>query len=236
MTQPPQHITEAPLGFNFDVPVIGTSLSPPCAFAIVRAALGAVERQRTKPRKVPLAAPPDALLTPAAAARKYDPGDANPPPQRHKSKIPKHAPSPDTITATTPLRLNIAAQIAFPDGGVGVSGLRREIARGNLRVEQIAGKTFTTLANIEDMRKKCAIPTKGRESSSENHGGRENPTDGSSSTAMPADVASSARQAHLRQVAQGLRNSGRTPKKPSLTTSDESTSRNSAAVIRLKSE
>src|SRR5262249_41640245 len=83
----------------------------------------------------------------------------------------------------------ITAQIAFPDGSIGVSGLRREIERGNLRVEQIAGKTFTTLANIEDMRKKCAIPTKGRESSSENHGGRENPTDGSSSTAMPADVA-----------------------------------------------
>src|SRR5262249_57029216 len=81
----------------------------------------------------------------------------------------------------------------------------------------------------------CAVPTKAPESSSENHGGRENPTDGSSSTAMPADVASSARRAHLRQVAQGLRNSGRTPTKPALTTSDESTSRNSAAVIRLKS-
>jgi hypothetical protein len=178
--------------------------------------------------------PPDALRTPAEAAAKL--GCSIKQPQKHKAKTPKRVPSPDTITPTTPLRLDIAAQIAFPDGSIGVSGLRREIERGNLRVEQIAGKTFTTLANIEDMRKKCAIPTKGRESSSENHGGRENPTDGSSSTAMPADVASSARQAHLRQVAQGLRNSGRTPKKPSPTTSDESTSRNSAAVIRLKSE
>ena len=180
------------------------------------------------------ARPPDGLLTPAEAAAKL--GCFIKQPQKHKAKTPKRVPSPDTVTPTTPLRLDIAAQIAFPDGSIGVSGLRREIERGNLRVEQIAGKTFTTLANIEDMRKKCAIPTKGRESSSENHGGRENPTDGSSSTAMPADVASSARQAHLRQVAQGLRNSGRTPKKPSLTTSDESTSRNSAAVIRLKSE
>jgi hypothetical protein len=173
-------------------------------------------------------------MTEAEAAAKF--GCSIKQPQKHKAKTPKRVPSPDTITPTTPLRLDIAAQIAFPDGSIGVSGLRREIERGNLRVEQIAGKTFTTLANIEDMRKKCAIPTKGRESSSENHGGRENPTDGSSSTAMPADVASSARQAHLRQVAQGLRNSGRTPKKPSPTTSDESTSRNSAAVIRLKSE
>ena len=180
------------------------------------------------------ARPPDGLLTPAEAAAKL--GCFIKQPQKHKAKTPKRVPSPDTITPTTPLRLDITAQIAFPDGSIGVSGLRREIERGNLRVEQIAGKTFTTLANIEDMRKKCAIPTKGRDSSSENHGGRESPTDGSSSTAMPADVASSARQAHLRQVAQGLRNSGPTPKKPSPTISDESTSRSSAAVIRLKSE
>ena len=51
MTQSQQHITEPPLGLNIDVPVMGTSLSPPRALAIVRAALGAVERQRTKPRK-----------------------------------------------------------------------------------------------------------------------------------------------------------------------------------------
>jgi len=176
----------------------------------------------------------DGLMTEAEAADKL--GCSIKQPRKHKPKTPKRVPSPDTITATTPLRLDIAAQIAFPDGSVGVSGLRREIERGNLRAEMIAGKMFTTLANIDDMRKKCAVPTKAPESSSENHGGRENPTDGSSSTAMPADVASSARQAHLRQTAQRLRASGQTPKKPSPTISDESTSRNSAAVIRLKSE
>ena len=176
----------------------------------------------------------DGLMTEAEAADKL--GCSIKQPRKHKPKTPKRVPSPDTITATTPLRLDIAAQIAFPDGSVGVSGLRREIERSNLRAEMIAGKMFTTLANIDDMRKKCAVPTKARESNSENHGGRENPTDGSSSTAMPADVASSARQAHLRQTAQRLRASGQTPKKPSPTISDESTSRNSAAVIRLKSE
>jgi hypothetical protein len=157
-------------------------------------------------------------------------------PARKVKGRPKLVPSPDTITPTTPLRLDIAAQIAFPDGSVGVSGLRREIDRGNLRAEMIAGKLFTTLADIKTMRERCAVPTKARESSSENHADRENPIDGSSSTAMPADVASNAAQAHLRQTAQRLRASGRTPKKPSPTTSDESTSRNSAAVIRLKSE
>jgi hypothetical protein len=173
----------------------------------------------------------DALDTVCAAFR---PATAKP--RQDKPKAPKHAPSPDTITATTPLRLDIAAQVAFPDGSVSVSSLRREIGRGNLRAEMIAGKIFTTLANIDDMRTKCAVPTKAPDSSSESHGGQESPIAGSSSTAMPTDVASSARQAHLRQIAQGLRNSGRTPKKPSPTTLDESTSRNSAAVIRLKSE
>jgi hypothetical protein len=171
-----------------------------------------------------------------AQAATPQPIPPQPPRRQHKPKTPKRVPSPDTITATTPLRLSIAAQIAFPDGSVSVSGLRREIGRGNLRVEMIAGKQFTTLADIETMRKKCAVPTKARDSSSENHGGGENPIDGSSSTAMPADVASSARQAHLRQTAQRLRASGQTPKRPSPTISDESTSRNSAAVIRLKSE
>jgi len=67
MTQPPQHITEA---LNVDVPVMGTSLSPPHALAIVRAALGAVERQRTKPHKLRRARPPDGLRTKAEAAAK----------------------------------------------------------------------------------------------------------------------------------------------------------------------
>src|SRR5262249_58537901 len=144
----------------------------------------------------PRARPNEGLTTEAEAADKL--GCSIKQPRKHKPKTPKRVPSPDTITATTPLRLDIAAQIAFPDGSVRVSGLRREIERGNLRAERIAGKTFTTLANIETMRERCAVPTKARESNSENHGGRENPTDGSSSTAMPAGVASSARQAHLR--------------------------------------
>jgi hypothetical protein len=149
---------------------------------------------------------------------------------------PKLVPSPDTITPTTPLRLEIAARIAFPDGSIGVSGLRREIQRGSLRAEMIARKQFTTLADIETMRKKCAVPTKARDSSSETPVGGENPIGGSFSIAMPADVASSARQAHLRQTAQRLRASGQTPKRSLPTISDESTSRNSGAVIRFKSE
>jgi hypothetical protein len=57
------------------------------------------------------------------------------------------------ICPDTPLRLETAVKIAFPDGGMTVSGLRRERDRGNLRVEKVAGKEFTTLRNIEEMGK-----------------------------------------------------------------------------------
>jgi hypothetical protein len=64
------------------------------------------------------------------------------------------------ITPTTPLRLADALQIAFPNGGMTVSGLRLEAARGRLKLERIAGKDFTTLAAIEEMRALCVVPRK----------------------------------------------------------------------------
>jgi hypothetical protein len=63
-------------------------------------------------------------------------------------------PKPE-IGPTTPLRLEHAVKLAFPLGGMTVSGLRRERDRGNLAIEKIAGKEFTTLQNIEEMRIKC---------------------------------------------------------------------------------
>jgi hypothetical protein len=56
-----------------------------------------------------------------------------------------------------PLRLAIAAKIAFPDGSMTASGLRREAQRGRLLIERIAGKDYTTLANIERMRELCRV-------------------------------------------------------------------------------
>jgi hypothetical protein len=41
------------------------------------------------------------------------------------------------------------------------SGLRREGARGRLVIERIAGKDYTTLANIERMRELCRVQAKG---------------------------------------------------------------------------
>ena len=64
------------------------------------------------------------------------------------------------IRTDTPLRLEVAARLAFPDGSITVSGLRREIARGRLAFEMIAGKQFTTLTNIAEMRELCRTPVR----------------------------------------------------------------------------
>ncbi|MGJ4953173.1 excisionase [Bradyrhizobium sp. HKCCYLS20291] len=59
------------------------------------------------------------------------------------------------IDADTPMRLEDAVKYAFPLGGMTVAGLRKEIERGNLTVEKIANKHFTTLNNIKRMRERC---------------------------------------------------------------------------------
>src|SRR5260370_590265 len=63
-------------------------------------------------------------------------------------------PDPATIKPDTPLRLHVALKIAFPHGGMTLSGLRRELKRRRL-IETIARKDFTTLSAIEEMRKLC---------------------------------------------------------------------------------
>lgn len=59
-----------------------------------------------------------------------------------------------------PLRLAVAAAVAFPDGSMTASGLRRECARGRLIIERIAGKDYTTLFYIERMRELCRVEAK----------------------------------------------------------------------------
>jgi len=57
----------------------------------------------------------------------------------------------------TPLRLDAAAKIAFPDGSMKESGLRREAKRGRLVIERVAGKDYTTLGHIARMRELCRV-------------------------------------------------------------------------------
>src|SRR5450759_956226 len=69
----------------------------------------------------------------------------------------KCLPSRESITADTPLRLSVAAALAYPDGSMTANGLRREANRGRLAIERTAGKDYTTLANINRMRELCRV-------------------------------------------------------------------------------
>jgi hypothetical protein len=63
-----------------------------------------------------------------------------------------------------PLRLDVVAALAFPDGSMTASGLRRECASGRLVIERIAGKDYTTLRAIGQMRELCRVENLGRAS------------------------------------------------------------------------
>jgi hypothetical protein len=69
---------------------------------------------------------------------------------------------PLPITPETPLRIAQAAEIAFPDGSMKASGLRRERDAGRLETWFIAGKEFTCLAVIEAMIELCKQASKSR--------------------------------------------------------------------------
>src|SRR5262249_37687351 len=75
-------------------------------------------------------------------------------------------PPRDHIADDTPLRLDVAAALAYPDGSMTASGLRKEAGRGRLEIERTAGKDYTTLAAIAEMRKLCRLNPKDRASGS----------------------------------------------------------------------
>jgi len=56
-----------------------------------------------------------------------------------------------------PLRLDVAAALAFPDGTMSVATLRRERDAGRLTVERIGNRDYTTIAAIQEMREKCRL-------------------------------------------------------------------------------
>ncbi|MEM6381126.1 MAG: hypothetical protein AAF739_00495 [Pseudomonadota bacterium] len=56
---------------------------------------------------------------------------------------------------TTPLTLERAAALAFPEGGITARSLRTERENGRLRTFKIAGKVMTTLADIDKMIQRC---------------------------------------------------------------------------------
>jgi hypothetical protein len=89
-----------------------------------------------------------------------------------------------SLGKATPLRLSIAAKLAFPDGSMKASGLRKEAKRGRLDIERIAGRDYVTLESIERMREKCRVEPKPSASISASESVRQERESGSSSTAM----------------------------------------------------
>ena len=62
-----------------------------------------------------------------------------------------------TADPDTQLRLKDAARIGFPVGGMTATALRGEAQRGRLLIWRIAGKDFTSLAEIRKMLERCRV-------------------------------------------------------------------------------
>jgi hypothetical protein len=132
-------------------------------------------------------------------------------------------PVPESLTPSTPLRLEVAAALGFPGGSMTVSSLRRLIVARKLEHEKIAGKYFVTLAAIEEMRTSCRVPAKAPASPSKK---RETDTPpGSSKTGSEPSALDA-----MNAIAEGLKESLQP-------TSSKSTTRKkpSATVIRMGS-
>jgi hypothetical protein len=80
--------------------------------------------------------------------------------------MPVARPKLHNVRPDDPLRLDVAAALAYPDGSMTVSGLRKEAGKGRLIIERTAGKDYTTLAEIQRMREKCRVEAKERDSGS----------------------------------------------------------------------
>lgn len=136
--------------------------------------------------------------------------------------------NPEEIGPDTPLRLQRAAELAFPNGGMTAAGLRREAGRGRLTIEKIAGKDFTTLAAIKRMRELCRVQQKESGSGSGASGGT--PMEKSSEKPSGSSEMDRSRlsQAAVVTIAQEL-------KKPSRNTSPSATSPTPDNVIQIGS-
>jgi len=137
------------------------------------------------------------------------------------------------ILPNTPLRLPLAACLAFPDGSVSEDLLRAEAKRGRLAVERIGGKLYTTLADIEELRALCRskpkAPVSGLSEAISARTDDVSPASGSSRTMEGSASALASAQLALADLRQKLR----TPL-PN-TSSGPGPSRESATVTPLKS-
>jgi hypothetical protein len=73
-----------------------------------------------------------------------------------------HGAGRDEIRLNDPIRLERAAALAFPEGSMTAAILRKEAQRGNLDIMRIGGRLFTTLADIEEMKRRCRLSQRPR--------------------------------------------------------------------------
>ncbi len=123
------------------------------------------------------------------------------------------------ITTVTPLRLEVAARLAYPDGSVTAAALRRFVVAQKVTHEFVAGKYYVTLAAIEEMRASCRVVAKAPDSYSKP--GKVEPPSGSSET----DSFRVAQDA-MNMIAEEL-------KKPSPATSQRSTTQKRRLTPRM---
>jgi hypothetical protein len=132
------------------------------------------------------------------------------------------------VTQTTPLRLEVAARIAFPDGSMSVGALRRLIKAGQLTVEVIAGKQYLTLQAIEEMRTKCRVTAKDHKSGSENTTTADRQS-GASATGSTASEKQRVQASVLARLSKR-----ETVRSPTTSSSNKKTPRQKAAVIPIR--
>jgi hypothetical protein len=143
----------------------------------------------------------------------------------------RNVPALDQISRDTPLRLNIAAALAYPDGSMTPSGLRREAARGRLAIERAAGKDYTTLGAIEHMRELCRLGVKERGCGSEERAATEKRAIHTTQYGSSAMGNIQRAQAAARMIVKELKE-----RSPSTSTESTSPKRSKARVIPLKSQ
>ena len=134
---------------------------------------------------------------------------------------------PPPLGLDEPLRLDVAAAKAFPDGSMSKNGLRREARRGRLVIQRIAGKDYTTLRAIGEMRELCRVEVKDRDS------GLSPPAGTSEATSRIIRPGSSETEATNTSLALMKAKLSKHKKRSPSTSSESTTLRASATVIRL---
>src|SRR5580704_9804304 len=138
-------------------------------------------------------------------------------------------PARSEVGDDTPLRLAVAAALAYPDGSMTASGLRREAARGRLVIERTAGKDYTTLAAIEKMRALCRVQGKALACGSD-------PRSGTPTARSESGRSGSSEMGRAKSARTALQKIARAPSARLAITSPTNTSQTvPAAVIPLKS-